>query len=239
MSVLYFMSEIAYGDFTQWHPPKTYRVPGYDEVEITTGAATTARFLIWGIWLAMEFMISNSRFHDVTWTLRWKDRILGTISIQTSAPPPTLPPPITNIHPSPLPSPANNPPTPNTTPLSAPHTPNTSLNTSFSVTISSFADSKPLTHSELFMACYTGLLHCAQQPTTALMQSFGNRSPIGGVSLHLFRYGPSLSYAYIIRALSHIPRYLLQDPRGFREVNFDLWLDGVLCARGAVTKGRV
>lgn len=55
----------------------------------------------------------------------------------------------------------------------------------------------------------------------------------------MFQYGPSLEYAYVVRTLSHIPRYLLRDRGGLREVNFDLLLDGVVCARGAITKGRV
>lgn len=93
--------------------------------------------------------------------------------------------------------------------------------------------------NELFMMCYTGLLHCAQQPTAALMQSFDSKSPVGDMSLHMFRAGPSLAYSYIIRSLSHIPLYLLHNPRGFREINFDLTLDEVLCARGAITKGRM
>lgn len=71
------------------------------------------------------------------------------------------------------------------------------------------------------------------------MQPFGNLSPVGDTSLHMFSYGPSLEYAYVIRTLAHIPRYLLGDQGGLREVNFDLLLDGVVCARGAITKGRV
>ena len=58
INVLYFMTEIAYGDFTQRHQPKTYSVPGYDEVEIVTGTAMTARFLFWDTWLAIEYMMN-------------------------------------------------------------------------------------------------------------------------------------------------------------------------------------
>lgn len=70
------------------------------------------------------------------------------------------------------------------------------------------------------------------------MQSFNTKSPIDDVSLHLFKYGPGLAYGLIIRALSHIPLYLIKDPRGFREVNFEMALDGVLSAKGAITKER-
>ena len=233
MNVLYFMSEIAYGDFTQRHPPKTYRVPGYDGVEILTGAAMTARFLIWGAWLATQYMMNHNRFHNVLWTLRWEETVLGTIKIQASAPRLSLPPSSYSIE-----STGNGTANPGAS-ISDSHISNNSLDARFAVIIASFADGKTLTKYEVFMICYTGLLHCAQKPTTEPMRSFGNRSPIGDVSLHMFQNGPSLAYAYIIRTLSHIPRYLLQDPRGFREINFDLRLDEVLCARGAITKGRV
>lgn len=236
MNVLYFMSEIAYGDFTQRHPPKTYRVPGYNEVEILTGTAMTARFLIWGIWLAMEYMIYNNQFRNVLWTLRFKETILGTIKIQASAPRLTIPG-SSNIQRLGIAFTGNDTANPGAT-ISDPIVSNDSLDARFELSIDSFADGKSLTNYEMFMICYTGLLHCAQQPTTALMQTFGNRSPIGDVTLHIFQYGPSLEYAYIIRALTHIPRYLLQDPLGLREINFDILLDQLLCARGAITKGR-
>ena len=231
------MSQIAYGDFTQRHPPKTYRIPSYDEVEILTGAAMTARFLIWGIWLAIEYMINNNRFNDVLWTLRWEETILGTIKIQASAPRLSLPG-SSHIQRHSTESPWNGTAEPRAT-ISDSNIANNSLDARFEVTIHSFADGKALTKYEIFMVCYTGLLHCAQKPTAVPMQSFGNRSPIGDVSLHVYQYGPSIAYAYIIRTLSHIPLYLFRDARGFREINFDLELDKVLCARGAITKGRV
>lgn len=236
MSVLYFMSEIAYGDFTQRHPPKTYRVPGYDEVEIVTNTAMAARFLIWGIWLAMEYMMNNNIFRNVLFTLRWEETILGTINIQASAPRLSLPG-SSNIQRLGVPSTGNGTATPradvNDTSIS-----NNSLDAQCEVFIHSYPDCKTLTKYEVFMACYSGLLYCAWKPTTAPMRDFGYISPIGDVSLYLFQYGPSLAYAYITRSLSHIPRYLLEDPLGFREISFDVKLDEVLCARGAITKGR-
>lgn len=237
MNVLYFMSEIAYGDFTQRHQPKTYRIPSYDEVEIVTGTAMTARFLIWGAWLAMEYMMNGNRFHSVLWTLRWEETILGTIKIQASLPRLSLPG-SSEAQRSGVPCLENGTANPVAT-ISDPHVSNNSLGARFTLLIDSFADGKALTKNELFMMCYTGLLHCAQQPTAALMQSFDSKSPVGDMSLHMFRAGPSLAYSYIIRSLSHIPLYLLHNPRGFREINFDLTLDEVLCARGAITKGRM
>ena len=237
VNVLYFMSEIAYGDFTQRHPPKTYRVPSYDEVEILTGTAMTARFLIWGVWLAIEYMMNYNRFHNVLWTLRWEETVLGTIEIKASTPRLILPS-SSDIQRYSIESLGNGTAETGAT-ISDTNVSNKSLNARFAVIINSFADGKALTKYEIFMVCYTGLLHCAQKPTAAPMQSFGNRSPIGGVFVHMYPNGPSLAYAYIIRTLSHIPLFLFQDPRGFREINFDLQLDEVLCAKGAITKGRV
>lgn len=236
MNALNFLSEIAYGDFTQRHPPTTYRVPSYDEVEIVTGTAMTARFLIWGIWLAMEYMMNNNLFRKALWTLRWEETILGTIDIQASAPRPSLSG-SSNTQRFGVPSTRNGTRDSRAT-ISDTNNSNNSLDAQFALSIYSFPDGKALTKYEAFMACYTGLLYCARQPTTSPMQSFGFRSPIGDVSIYLFQYGPSLAYAYIIRTLSHIPRYLLEDPLGFQEINFNLELDDVVCARGAITKGR-
>ena len=230
------MTEIAYGDFTQRHEPKTYRVPGYDEVEIVTGTAMTARFLFWGAWLAMEYMMNNNRFHDVLWTLRWEETVLGTIKIQTSAPHLSLPD-SNNIQGFRVPSTGNGTADPKAT-ISDTNISKDSLHTQFELFIYFFPDGKTLTKYEIFMVCYTGLLYCARKPTTASLQDFGDTSPIGDVSLHLFQYGPSLAYAYIIRTLSQIPRYLLEHPLGFREIHFELKFGGVLSARGAITKGR-
>ena len=237
INVLYFMTEIPYGDFTQRHQPKTYSVPGYDEVEIVTGTAMTARFLFWGAWLAIEYMMNNIRFHDGLWTLRWEQTILGTIKIQTSAHQLSLPG-SNNIHGFRVPSTGNGTADPKAT-ISYTNISKDSLSAHFEVFIYSFPDGKPLTKYEIFMVCYTGLLYCARKPTTAALQDFGDTSPIGDVSLHLFQYGPSIAYAYIIRTSSHIPRFLLVDPLGFREISFELKLANVLCARGAITKGRV
>ena len=237
INVLYFMSEIAYGDFTQRRPPKTYRVPDYNEVEILTGTTMTAGVLIWGIWLAMEYMMSNSRFQNVLWTLRFKETVLGTIKIRASVPHPTIPG-SSNIQRVGMTSIRHD--TANSEAIvSDPNTLKDSVDAELSLIINSFADGKTLTKFEVYMICYTGLSHCAQKPTTARMQSFDSRSPIGDVTLHLYQYGPSLAYSYIIQALTHIPLYLLQDPRGLREINFDMELDQVRCARGAITKGRM
>lgn len=195
MNVLYFMSEIAYGDFTQRHQPKTYRVPDYDEVEISTEVATCARFLIWGVWLAMEYMIANNRFQDVVWTLSWERTIVGTIRIQPSAPRTSLPSNnnssnynythllgISSIIADNTASRAEPP------ILTKPNISNQSLlDSQLVVEIESFTDSKPLTKYEVFMICYTGLLYCAQMPTEVTMQSFNTKSPIDDVSLHLYK----------------------------------------------------
>lgn len=240
INVLYLMSEVAYGDFTQRHQPRTYRAPGYGEVEVVTDTAMTARFLIWGAWLAVEYMIHDDRFHNVVWTLRWEDIILGTIKIQASSPRLNLPG-SSEVQGPDVPSLQNATTNTKTTAIAPTTSPN-SFDTRFALLVSSFADSKALAKTELFMACYTGLLHCAQYPAAAPMQPFGIASPVGDVALHIVRAaggGPGLAYSYLIRALSHLPLYLLQDPRGFREINFDMSLDGVLAAKGAITKGRV
>ena len=237
MNALYFLSELGYGDFTQRYPPTTYRVPSYDGVEIVTMTTMTARFLIWGIWMALEYMMNNNIFRNGLWTLRWEETILGTINMQASAPRLSLSGSSNNQRLGVV-STDNSTRDSRATIRDTKYS-NNSLAASFNLSIYTFPDGKTLTKYEVFMACYTGLLVCARKPTTAPMQSFGMRSPIGGVSIYLLKDGPNLEYAYIIRTLTHIPRYLLEDPLGFQEINFNLELDDVVCARGAITKGRV
>lgn len=248
MTVLNFMSEIAYGDFARRLPPKKYHYPGYDEVEILTWRTVSARYLLWGVWLAAEYMMNHHRFQAVLLGLRWEETVLGTIKIQPAPSRPRLPGRSSNVQRLSSAPPSNgsleaNPRVVNTNNTSAPDLPistDGSLDAQFEVSIDSLGDGKSLTRYEVFMLCYTALLHCAQTATTEPIQSFGIRSPIGDdVALEMFRHGPSLAYTYVIQALSYIPGSLLQDPLGFREIVFDLDLDGALCARGAITKGRV
>ena len=236
-NVLNFMGVIAYGGFTERHPPKTYRSTGYEQVEIVTETDMTARYLIWGIWLAAQYMIENNRFSTVTWTLRWEKVILGTIKIQATAPHLSLPDSI-NVQPLDM-SPLENGTSTLVAAITDPNIPDESLDMRFGVTINSFLDGKPLTKVQVFMVCYTGLLHCAQKPATATMREIGLKSPIDDVSLNVYPRGPSLAYSYIIRTLANMPAFLFQDPLGFREVNFDMELDGQSRARGAITQGRI
>ena len=81
MNVLHFMGIISIQDFNEDLGPRTYRAPGYPQVQITTYAWTQAKFLLWGIYNAINDMITFARFHNTNITLYWMGDFVGQISI--------------------------------------------------------------------------------------------------------------------------------------------------------------
>ena len=79
--ILHFMSIIARSDLDKVLEPRTYSTPPYPEVVITTHSTSTARFLIWGAYLAAADMIKYTRFNDVVINLFWDKVVVGQISI--------------------------------------------------------------------------------------------------------------------------------------------------------------
>lgn len=81
MNIIHFMSVVARSEFDEQIQPRTYSAPTYREVQITTSAWTEARFLLWGIYLAVTDMIKFTRFHNVTVKLYWKSNFVGLINL--------------------------------------------------------------------------------------------------------------------------------------------------------------
>ena len=61
---------------------------------------------------------------------------------------------------------------------------------------------------------------------------------ISGFNFSKKGYWLGLEYGYVTRTLSYISLYRFRCPRGFREVGFDLTIDGVWGAEWAVWKRR-
>ena len=81
MNVLFFMGLVAGQGFTQELQPRTYSTPGYRDVVIISYAWTEARFLIWGVYFAANFMIKNARFHEMKFEFFWEDKFVGKMKI--------------------------------------------------------------------------------------------------------------------------------------------------------------
>ena len=80
-NIILFMSIVARGNFDDPIFPKTYNSPMYRQVEIINSKYTEARYLLWGIYLAITDMIKFTRFNDVLIKLYWEGKSVGQISI--------------------------------------------------------------------------------------------------------------------------------------------------------------
>ena len=81
MNMLFLMGLVAGQDFTQQLQPRSYSTPGYRNVVITSYTWTEARFLIWGVYFAANWMIKNARFHQLKFDLFWEDKLVGRMKI--------------------------------------------------------------------------------------------------------------------------------------------------------------
>ena len=86
LNVLQFMSIVARQTFDQKLAPRTYSTPGYRNVQITSFAWTEPRFLLWGIFYVIDFMIDSARFHEVLVELYWENNVVGRLKIAAGAP---------------------------------------------------------------------------------------------------------------------------------------------------------
>lgn len=81
LNILYFMGLAALHSPTDHLIPRKYSAPGYEEVTIKTFVFTEARFLLWGIYLAVVGMLESARFHNTQIELFWGDESVGRIEI--------------------------------------------------------------------------------------------------------------------------------------------------------------
>ena len=86
LNVLQFMSIIARQTYDQKLAPRTYSTPGYRNVQITSFAWTEPRFLLWGIFYTIDFMIHSARFHEALVELYWEDNVVGRLKIAAGIP---------------------------------------------------------------------------------------------------------------------------------------------------------
>ncbi|KAL2038456.1 hypothetical protein N7G274_008795 [Stereocaulon virgatum] len=86
MNALAAVSELAVEDFTGNVTPRTYTLTDYPSVSIVTDATVTSktieiRFVLWGIWKGIQYMISRNNFRNALLTLMWKGALVGYVFI--------------------------------------------------------------------------------------------------------------------------------------------------------------
>ena len=94
-SIMQFLSVLARSGYKDKLQPQSYRTPMYPNIVLTNSDPTEARFLLWGIYLALSDMIKYSRFNNVLVKLFWDKNPVGQINL-TVATSLDLPTTITN-----------------------------------------------------------------------------------------------------------------------------------------------
>ena len=80
INIMHFMSIISRHELQEQLPPQAYSNLMYRQVQVTTDASE-ARFLLWGIYLAVRDMIRLIRFHNTVVKLYWDNSLVGQISL--------------------------------------------------------------------------------------------------------------------------------------------------------------
>lgn len=241
VSILQFMAELSYRDHNESVAADTWSVPDASDVTIVTEEAIQAKYLLWGVFAGIEYMIKYKRFHEVFLTLRWESEKVGEIWLVLSKP-------VLNLafntsaqsltrrldtlrgeH--------------NTTAVEAMltdlHVVNETkaLGTEDSVGISNLPGGGPLTRFDVFLVCYAALIHLSLAKPESQMGDFIAESPLSTVFIYMFKWGPGLTVRYAIQVMIYLPRSMLDSPQGFREVTFNLRLDGRSVLQGTLNKG--
>ena len=74
MSAVNAMTELALEDFTEQIPSRTYIDPNYPEIVVefmSSDDMAEARFVLWGVWEGIKWMINHGRFRELMIGAHW------------------------------------------------------------------------------------------------------------------------------------------------------------------------
>lgn len=243
MNVLYFMAEIAYGDYNAIIPPNKWSAPGHPGVEVITTSPIEAKYLLSGIFKGIKYMIENNRFNEVQFYLRWDKRMVGQIWIMLPEPSQLRPPsditaPNLVVKRTDISTPAVYNLTDNNASLSNPVQMDNknSLGTDVEMSIGTIEGGRPLNRFYVFLVCYEALLHIGPFPVDDYMTDFTAKSPVDDVYMHLLHWGPGIRYFRVIQAMTYIPLRMMRTAEGFREARIRVWEEGALVLEATIKK---
>lgn len=249
MNAVYAMQKLAFGNFTDQVEPLTYALPDFSTVSVVTEATTTSdtierRFLIWGIWKGIFYMMDNYQFQNALFTLHWDGAAVGYVIFANSAE--RLGSQWSNVtHVS-----------RRSRVRSLSYASTGALPHKFSnMDLTLYADDhqlevslaltgQTLTIFELFITVLSGLAYVAEIPDSQRVENF-SLSParydvtlsIADESEQLPVNAPVLEARWIIMALGLIPRYMVERS-DFREVVLEMEVDGQPVGQGYIERGR-
>jgi len=246
MNAVWAVQELALGNFTDHIEPATYALPDYPTVSVVTEATTTSdtierRFLIWGIWKGIFYMMRKEMFQNALFTLYRDGAAIGYVifaksvvqSISTG----------TNInHGLSQRSAAIFPPsslTPNITTLAI-----TRSADGHQLKVGLTLTGQALTMYEIFITILSGMAYVAELPNSQKVDNF-SLSPatfdttlsINDCPAHTSTKSLALEAQWVIMALGFVPRYMVER-LDFREVVLKLEVDGQRIGQGFIERGR-
>ncbi len=196
MNILYFMSLIATQDFTSELQPRTYSTPDYRDVEITTYAWTETRFLLWGVFSGINYMIEFIRFHDMKMDLFWEGKLVGRMKIAVKKSLGLAGNPVAQLN-----STGNDEESTGSKAVVANVTASDSALLAFdsfaahpyppgfTVDFSHIVGATRVNRNDLFLTFYTALLRTAEFPAGSKMGAFFSKSPNKILTLHMEEAG--------------------------------------------------
>ena len=241
------MMELALENFTEPIALKNYVDVGYPEVKIvptapTVGQRVQARFLLWGVWEGIRWMISHRTFRSLLIHAHWNGILVCTVWFTGALE--NLSAPSRNdtvslvarsenifVHDATAVSTQGLRKADVRDPLDTQH-----------VTVSVIQVGDGLGLVEVFIAIFAVLEYMARFPATDEVAAF-QVSPDGGdVTIGIVEntraptlMPPYLEYQWAILSMAQIPEYMLQSSR-FSEVVFEIAVNGVPVGEGSLFK---
>ena len=247
MNAVNAMMELALENFTEPILARDYESPGYPEVVIvpvrlTPGYRVEARFLLWGIWEGIRWMIGRRSFQDLVVGAYWDGVLVCRIWIKRS--------------PGALRIAGNS----STLGLTAGSEKirignatveatqgvsmidiGSSLNDQH-LTVSVIGVGEALGITEVFVAIFAALEYMAHFPSTDEVVGFqispDHEDTMIGIIEHALTppvRPPILEYQWVILSIGQIPEYMLLQRR-FTEVIIEIAVDGVPLGEGFLSK---
>lgn len=243
MGILFFVAEMAYGNINATVPANTWTASGHPQVEIITVGPTEAKYLLFGVFAGIEYMVKYNRFQEVLLTLRWERSVVGriwivlpgyaslglpandTVTNKTMQRPDPSPPAIYSVRDIDTNASMIN-------PLNG----TKSLGNDVEISITTIPGGRSLTRNDVFLTCYAALVHMAPFSRNAQMADFTSKMPLNDVYMHLLHWGPGIEYSRVIQAMSFIPGAMLNSPEGFREVRIRLYEEDIMVLEATIQR---
>lgn len=247
MNAVNAMMELALENFTEPIRPRNYVDPAYPEVLIVAVALAPAqsievRYLLWGIWEGIRWMINHQSFRDLVIRTYWDGMLMCHIWIKGAW--------------RPLSIAGNN----NTLGLTAWSekvlTHNGTVESTQGLrmidvrnplndqhlTISVTLIGEPLGITEVFIAIFAALEYMGHFPSTDEVAGFhispDDEDTMVGIIENTRAPAvrpPFLEYQWVILSVGQVPGYMLRQRR-FTEVVFEIAVDGVTLGEGFLSK---